>query len=144
MSYREKDLHKLLSPAGHPRLMKVGKKPHRTHTKPLSLIFLDCFCANTDEQTSTVVVFLTCRSHLTWAQSCPFLSLKSLSPSTEISHQKMEESFHSKDAFRLLLPQRTRKIVVWSTVETGCTKRKFSLLILSGAYTAIGQARKNT
>jgi len=56
----------------------------------------------------------------------------------------MEESFHSKDAFRLLLPQRTRKIVVWSTVETGCTKRNFSLLILSGAYTAIGQARKNT
>lgn len=110
----------------------------------MSLIFLDCFCAKTDEQNITVVVFLTCRSFTTWAQSYPLLSLKSFSPPTEIRHQRVEEPFHSTDAFSLLLPTCTRKDVVQETVGTSCTKRKFPLSGLSRAYTAIGQARNNT
>lgn len=37
--------------------MEVGGK--KQGRKPLSLIFLDCFCAKTDEQNITVVFFLT-------------------------------------------------------------------------------------
>lgn len=70
----------------------------------MNLNFLDCFCANTDEQTLTVVIFLTCRSFTTWSYFHSLLPLKSLSPPAEISHQKMEEAFHSTDVLRFILP----------------------------------------
>lgn len=92
----------------------------------MSLIFLDCFCAKTDEQNITVVFFLTCISNLGLA--FPIAITEILSPPTEISYQRVEKPFDCTDAFSLVFPTGTRKDVVQETVGTSCTKRKFPLV----------------